>query len=253
MPRIALSVEYDGTDFSGWQTQKDGRNVQDTLQTALSQVADESIDVVCAGRTDAGVHALAQIVHFDTTASRSNRSWVLGANTNLPHDVNVNWATEVSEAFHARFSARSRTYRYRILNRTSRSALERHRAHWAFKPLDHSLMEEAAAFLLGEHDFSAFRAAACQAKSPHRNVQKISVQRRDDWVTIEVQANAFLQHMVRNIAGVLLEIGHGEQPPSWAQTVLASKDRRQGGVTAPAQGLYFVHVEYPPEAGLKVG
>jgi tRNA pseudouridine38-40 synthase len=248
--RIALGIEYDGTSYSGWQRQKNGIGVQQRLEEALSVVADESIDVHCAGRTDTGVHASGQVVHFDTVADRSDRGWLLGANTNLPSDINVGWVARVSSDFHARFSATARSYRYQILNRLQRSALHRNRAWWVYQPLDEQRMHEAAQLLLGEHDFSAFRAAGCQARSAMREVTRVSVTRCGDWLTLEISANAFLMHMVRNITGTLAAIGQGEQPIEWAAEVLASRDRTAGGITAPAHGLTLVSVDYPAEFGI---
>ena len=248
--RIALGIEYDGTSYNGWQRQKNGIGIQQRLEEALSVVADESIEVHCAGRTDTGVHASGQVVHFDTQAERSERGWLLGANTNLPADISVGWVVRVSDEFHARFSATARSYRYRILNRLQRSALHRHRAWWVHQPLDEKRMHEAAQRLIGEHDFSAFRAAGCQAKSATREVTQVSVTRSGDWLTLEISANAFLMHMVRNITGTLAAIGLGEQPVSWAAEVLESRDRTAAGVTAPAHGLTLVSVEYPDEFGI---
>jgi tRNA pseudouridine38-40 synthase len=248
--RIALGIEYDGTSYNGWQRQENGVGVQQRLEEALTLVADHAVDVVCAGRTDTGVHASGQVVHFDTTARRSDRSWLLGANTNLPPDINVCWAQPADEDFHARFSATGRRYRYQILNRLQRSALHRHRAWWVHQPLDESVMHEAAQLLRGEHDFSAFRAAGCQAKTAMRELTAISVQRHDDWVTVDVSANAFLMHMVRNITGTLVAIGQGEQPVRWARDVLESRDRTTGGVTAPPHGLTLVAVDYPKSFGI---
>ncbi|HLT89756.1 MAG TPA: tRNA pseudouridine(38-40) synthase TruA [Woeseiaceae bacterium] len=248
--RIALGIEYDGTAYNGWQRQDSGIGVQERVEEALSAVADAPVEATCAGRTDAGVHASAQVVHFDTRAERSPRNWVLGANSHLPPDVNALWAVPVPDDFHARYSARARTYRYLILNRMTRSALWRDRAWWVHRALDVEPMRAAAACLIGEHDFSAFRAAGCQAKTPRREVRAIEIVRRGDWVTIEATANAFLQHMVRNIVGVLAAVGTGERPPEWAAAVLESRDRREGGITAPAHGLTLVAVEYPPHFGL---
>lgn len=221
--------------------------MQERLEDAVSKVANESIEVVCAGRTDTGVHASAQVVHFDTTAERSDRGWLLGTNTNLPDDICVTWAQPVDDDFHARFSATGRSYRYLILNRLNRSALHRNRAWWVHQPLNESLMHEAAQQLLGEHDFSAFRAAGCQAKTPNRNLTSISVTRDREWLTLSVSANAFLQHMVRNITGTLAAVGLGEQPVEWVAEVLQSRDRKAGGVAAPPNGLTLVGVEYPAE------
>ena len=243
--RIALGIEYDGTSYNGWQRQNNGTGVQQRLEEALAVVANEDVEVTCAGRTDTGVHASGQVVHFDTRAERSERSWLLGANTNLPADINVSWARRVSDDFHARFSATGRSYRYVILNRLQRSALHRHRAWWVHQPLDESRMHEAAQALIGEHDFSAYRAAGCQAGSAIRDVTSIDVTRDGDWVFLDVSANAFLMHMVRNITGTLAAIGQGEQPVSWAAEVLESRDRTAGGVTAPPHGLTLVAVDYP--------
>jgi tRNA pseudouridine38-40 synthase len=248
--RIALGIEYDGTSYNGWQRQKNGIGVQQRLEEALASVANEPVDVVCAGRTDTGVHASGQVVHFDTSADRGERGWLLGANTNLPPDISVSWVRQVSEDFHARFSATSRRYRYVILNRLQRSALHRHRAWWVYQPLDEKIMHEAAQSLLGEHDFSAFRAAGCQAHSATRELTSISVARHDDWVILDVTANAFLMHMVRNITGTLAAIGQGEQPIEWIREVLESRDRTLGGVTAPPHGLTLVAVDYPEGFGV---
>jgi len=248
MQRVALGVEYDGADFCGWQMQKSGvRTVQEELEKALSLVADMPVRVHCAGRTDTGVHGVGQVVHFDTEAQRSPRSWVLGANANLPFDVNVTWAKPVDEAFHARFSATSRAYRYIILNRMTRSCLNRNRAVWLHRPLDADRMHEAAQALIGSHDFSSFRAQGCQAKSPVRILSQLDVSRQNDRVIIDVEANAFLHHMVRNLAGVLMAIGRGDEPVGWAREVLERRDRARGGVTAPPEGLYLMHVGYPDE------
>ena len=232
--RIALGVEYDGRHFHGWESQRNARTVQDALEQALARVADEPVRTVCAGRTDAGVHGLGQVVHFDTRAERSERSWVFGANANLPGDVAVLWARPVGEEFHARFAAMGRSYRYVIFNRPVRPAVLKGLVSWECRPLDVVPMAEAAATLLGEHDFSAFRAAGCQARSPVRTLHRLDVRRDAEMVFLEVEANAFLQHMVRNLAGVLMAIGDGRRPPEWAAEVLAGRDRRLGGVTAAA-------------------
>jgi tRNA pseudouridine38-40 synthase len=202
--------------------------------------------VVAAGRTDAGVHAAAQVAHFDSTAERSPRAWVLGANSHLPDDVSVSWARPVPQHFHARYSAQSRTYRYVILNRSMRSALAHGWAAFVHRPLDLERMRTAAALLIGEHDFSAFRAAECQARSPIRRLERLTVERSAEWFTIEATANAFLHHMVRNLAGLLIAIGSGEAPPEWAGEVLAGRDRTKGAATAPPEGLYLYRVNYPP-------
>jgi len=244
--RIALGIEYDGSDFAGWQLQEAGvRTVQGSVEQALSQVADHPLRVICAGRTDAGVHATAQVVHFDTPAQRSAHSWVCGANANLPKGVSVQWARDVPDDFHARFSAVRRRYRYVILNRAVRPAFLAGRVAWEYRPLDEALMGEAAQCLLGEHDFSAYRAVACQAKSPVRTLYELSVRRDRDLIFLDLEANAFLHHMVRNIAGVLMDIGAGKQSPAWAREVLETRDRTLGGITASPHGLYLTGVIYP--------
>jgi tRNA pseudouridine38-40 synthase len=248
--RIALGLEYDGTAYNGWQRQRTGDGVQARVEKALTIVANESIAVICAGRTDTGVHASGQVVHFDTNSERGSRGWLLGANSNLPDDVSVNWAYPVDDSFHARFSATSRSYRYHILNRLERSALHRHRAWWVYEPLDAGRMHTAAQALLGQHDFTAYRAAGCQASTPNREITAISVARDGDWITLDVTANAFLQHMVRNITGTLMAIGRGDQPVDWAREVLESGDRKRGGAAAPPHGLTLVGVDYPPEFDL---
>jgi len=245
MIRIALGIEYDGSHFNGWQTQLGVRTVQETLEKALSKVADQPVSVICAGRTDSGVHGLEQVVHFDTTANRLPRSWVFGTNCYLPNDVNVLWATPIDQSFHARFSAIQRHYRYIILNRPVRSSLYAKRMTWFYPPLEITRMQEAAQFLMGEHDFSAFRAQACQAKSPIRTITRLEISQHEQQLWIEVSANAFLQHMVRNIAGVLMTIGTGKENPLWAKQILETRNRTQGGITAPPDGLYLKAVDYP--------
>jgi tRNA pseudouridine38-40 synthase len=248
--RIALGLEYLGAAFKGWQAQQGVPTVQQAVETALSKVADHPVKVICAGRTDAGVHATGQVVHFDTTAVRSMRAWVLGTNSNLPPEIVVLWARVVEADFHARFSATSRRYRYIILNRWTRPAVLRAQVAWERQRLGEQHMQRAALHLLGEHDFTSFRALACQAKNPLRTVYELAVNRSSDYVYIDVHANAFLYHMVRNIAGVLTTIGIGERPPAWTAELLRTRDRALGGVTAPATGLYLVHVAYPPRFGL---
>lgn len=246
--RIALGVEYDGTAFHGWQTQQPGvRTVQTSLETALAQVANHPVTLHAAGRTDAGVHALEQVVHFDTTAQRSERSWLLGTNVNLPPDVAVRWVQPLDASFHARFSAMARHYRYHIQLTEMRSALQRDRAVWIYGAIDVAQMREAAAALVGEHDFSSFRAISCQAKSPIRRVHYLKLTEQDRMLTLHIGANGFLHHMVRNIAGVLIAIGRGHAPVEWTTQLLALRDRKQGGVTAPPQGLYFVRADYPAQ------
>lgn len=242
--RIAMGVEYDGTGFAGWQTQAGERTVQATVEAAISRVADHPVKTVCAGRTDAGVHALGQVIHLDSDAPRSTRSWLLGTNTSLPPDIAIRWVRPVDGEFHARFSARRRHYRYVVFNHTARGAIHRHRACWHHRPLDTRSMAEAARHLVGEHDFSSYRALACQAKSPVRIVYRLEVSREGDYLFIDIEANGFLHHMVRNVTGVLMTIGAGERPPHWAAEVLAYRDRTLGGVTAPAQGLYLMRVTY---------
>lgn len=244
--RVALGVEYDGTAFHGWQTQSGVRTVQDELERALAKLADHPIGVTVAGRTDAGVHGIGQVVHFDTEARRQTGSWVLGTNSFLPRDICVLWARPVEDAFHARFSAIARRYRYLILNRGSRPALLRSRVTWEFRALDADRMAAAARHLVGEHDFSAFRAQECQAKSPVRTLHHLDARREGDFISIDAEANGFLHHMVRNIAGVLMSIGMGKAEPEWADEVLQGRDRARGGVTAPASGLYLMQVRYPP-------
>ncbi|MDQ2694635.1 MAG: tRNA pseudouridine(38-40) synthase TruA [Pseudomonadota bacterium] len=249
--RIALGIEYDGSGFRGWQAQQPGvRTVQHCLERALARVADAPVAVACAGRTDAGVHATGQVVHFDTGAHRPLRAWMLGGNANLPADISVTWACSAPETFHARFSATARRYRYLIYNHPARPALLRQRATWIHRPLDAQRMQAAGQALLGEHDFSAYRALQCQARHPVRTVHELTVVRREAFIILEVEANAFLHHMVRNIAGVLLAIGGGDRPPQWAREVLEARDRTRGGVTAPAAGLYLTAVRYPPAFGL---
>ncbi|MDH5328230.1 MAG: tRNA pseudouridine(38-40) synthase TruA [Gammaproteobacteria bacterium] len=250
--RIALGIEYDGSAYNGWQLQ-DGDNVttvQACVEQAVTTVANHPVRVICAGRTDTGVHALSQVVHFETESERSQRSWVFGCNANLPKNIVVTWARMVSEDFHARFSAKSRRYLYVILNRPVRPTFLAKRVTWEYRPLDEQRMADAAQALVGEHDFNAYRATACQAKSPVRHVYSIEVRRNGEWVTIEIRANAFLHHMVRNIAGVLMTIGAGEQAVAWAEQVLQSRDRSLGGVTSPPCGLYLVDVEYDDSYGL---
>ena len=250
--RIALGIEYDGTGFSGWERQLCRRTVQQVVELAVGAIADHAIKVVCAGRTDAGVHALGQVVHFDTRARRDQRNWLLGVNSRLPDDVNVRWCSPVNDSFHARFSAQSRMYRYLLHNQPTRSALQRSRTVWEHQPLDAALMQAGAGYLLGKHDFSSFRGSRCQAHSPIRTIHELSVRRVGRFIVIDIRANAFLLHMVRNIAGVLVAIGKGERQPRWAEQVLLAKDRRQAGVTARPQGLYLIGVNYPSRFALGV-
>ena len=248
--RIALGIEYDGTDFLGWQRLTHGNTVQAAIEAALSFVADAPVEVTCAGRTDAGVHARCQVVHFDTDAERSERSWRLGANSRLPHSVAVLWAQPVADGFHARYGAVARRYRYVILNRPVRAALDARYVTWERVPLDAEAMQAAAQALVGEHDFSAFRAVSCQAHSARRDVREIAVRRTGEQVIIEIEANAFLHHMVRNIVGSLLPVGRGERPPGWVGELLRGGDRTAAGPTAPPNGLCFLGPRYPAPFGL---
>jgi len=251
MKRIALGIEYNGSLFNGYQLQSAGtRTVQGELERALSKVANEPVRLTCAGRTDTGVHATGQVVHFDTAVERELKAWMLGGNTNLPRDISIHWVRQVSAEFSARFSAISRSYRYILFNRKVRSAVFQHNVSWSFEPLDATVMNEAAQLLIGEHDFSAFRSSQCQAKHAVREMQAISVKREADYVILDIRANAFLHHMVRNIMGTLMVIGRGEQPVTWIQEVLQAQDRKKAGMTAQAAGLYLINVEYPEEHGL---
>ncbi len=251
--RYALGVEYDGSRFYGWQSQRQSPTVQAVLEAALSQIAAEPLAVTAAGRTDRGVHALCQVVHFDSRARRPHRAWVLGLNSLLPVPVAGRWLRPVGGDFHARYSAEARTYRYRIINRWTRPALDHHRAAWVYRPLDAEAMHEAAQCLIGEHDFSSFRAAGCQSHHARRRLETIAVGRHGDEVWIEVTANAFVYHMVRNIAGALIAVGRGARPAAWLAELLAARDRRQSAATAPAAGLYFVGPRYAPRWQLPVG
>ncbi|MDZ7781837.1 MAG: tRNA pseudouridine(38-40) synthase TruA [Halioglobus sp.] len=250
--RIACRVEYDGSAYNGWQSQSGGNvtTVQDALQSALAAVAGTSVRLHCAGRTDTGVHAHAQFVHFDAPAPRSSKAWVVGGNANLPEDIRLHWARAVPAEFHARHSARSRLYRYVVSNTPVRPALLRDKVTWHRPELNAADMHEAAQALVGEQDFSAFRAASCQSASPMRNVHRVAVSRRRDLVVVEIEANAFLHHMVRNIAGTLLAIGEGRAPVAWLRELLRAGDRTLSAETAPARGLYLADVGYPHEFGL---
>lgn len=250
--RIALLLEYDGANYNGWQIQKKPAvpTVQEHLERALSRIANHAVSVVCAGRTDAGVHACAQTIHFDASVIRPTKAWIEGVNTYLPKDIVVKAAAPVSAEFHARFSAIKRTYRYIIYNQAVRSAVLASKVTWVRDSLNADLMHEAAQALLGELDFSAYRASGCQSNTPFRFMESIHVYRRGDFVITELTANAFLLHMVRNIMGVLIAIGRGEQPVQWAKQVLDSKDRTQAGLTAKPDGLYLVKAHYPSEFNL---
>ena len=248
--RFAMQVEYDGTNYSGWQRQQHSRSVQETLEASLSKVANQQVRVVCAGRTDAGVHASSQVVHFDTVAKRSAYQWMFGCNSALPADIKICWAQSVSAQFHARFSALSRSYRYIIYDRPQSPAIFSSGLTWSKRKLDADKMNQAIQLLLGEHDFSSFRASRCAAYSPVRNVLSANVKRVADFVILEITANAFLQHMVRNIAGVLLAIGSSDLSTAHIGELLALKDRTKSAPTAAPHGLYLVDVEYPPDFGL---
>ena len=251
--RIALGIEYDGSGFSGWQSQPNGNTVQDVLQTALSKIAGVKLTAHCAGRTDAGVHGIGQVVHIDPTVARPLTAWVRGVNTFLPPSVAVTWAREVDDGFHARFSARGRSYRYLLLNHPVRPALMASRVGWFHLPLDVEAMQAGAERLLGTHDFSAFRAAECQAKTPVKTLRRAEVRRQGDLVTFDFQADAFLHHMVRNLVGSLIFVGKGLRSPEWMSELLEQRDRTLAAPTFAPGGLYFMGVEYeekwrlPPE------
>ena len=244
--KIALGITYDGAAYHGWQYQNNELpTVQYALERALSRVANHDVKVVCAGRTDAGVHATAQVVHFMTEAERTDYSWVFGTNSNLPRDISASWAKPVPHEFEARYSARSRRYRYIIYNHPIRPALLGRELGWARHPLDIQMMQAGAKHLLGEHDFSSFRGANCQSKTAMRQIFELDISRHHDLVIVDVRANAFLLHMVRNIVGVLVDVGSGQYPPEWVKSVLAARDRKAAGVTFMPYGLYLVAVEYP--------
>ena len=250
--RIGCRIEYDGSRYSGWQSQPHlaVKTVQSTLEKGLAAVANTAVRVQCAGRTDSGVHGFVQVVHFDAPVERNAKAWVLGVNANLPADVRVHWAVPVAPDFHARFSALARRYRYVIANTPVRPALLTGQVSWQRRPLNHQAMHAAAQSILGERDFSAFRAASCQSKTPMRNVHSVAVSRRGDLVIVDIKANAFLHHMVRNIVGSLMAVGLGRQPPHWLGELMQGRDRALAAETAPADGLYLVDVEYPDHFGL---
>jgi tRNA pseudouridine38-40 synthase len=248
MSRICLTVQYDGSEYHGWQFQKSMphlQTVQATLEAALSKIADHEVSVVCAGRTDRGVHALGQVVHFDTTAQRDLSAWVLGANSHLPDSVVVRTSQLVADDFHARFSALTRSYRYKIYNSKLPDVFANRLATWVKTKLDVPAMQIAAKYLIGEHDFSAFRASGCQAKTAVRNLELLDVTRNKHWIDVDLRANAFLYHMVRNIMGSLILVGKGFRPPEWVQDILLQKDRKLAADTASARGLYLTAVQYP--------
>ena len=250
MPRIALGIEYDGSRFLGWQKQPGGATVQDALESGLAEIAGGAVATTAAGRTDRGVHARLQVVHFDTTADRPLSAWVRGVNALLPPAVAVLWAHEVPEHFHARYSALSRTYRYELLNRAVRPALAASYSGWFHLPLDVAAMRVAAAALLGEHDFSAFRSSECQAKSPVRTIHALEIERRGECIDFVIRANAFLHHMVRNLVGTLVYVGKGKHPAQWVKEVLEARERARAAPTFGPEGLYLETIEYEPEWGL---
>jgi tRNA pseudouridine38-40 synthase len=248
--RLALGISYNGQSYDGWQSQPSGRTVQDQLEKALSKFADQRISTLCAGRTDAGVHGLMQVVHFDTDAQRRMFSWVRGSNANLPSDIAVQWAHEVPREFHCRASALSRRYAYVLLESPVRPSVEAGRVGWAYQPLDMAAMQAAARHLLGEHDFSSFRASACQALSPVKNLMDVQIARKGAYWRFEFEANAFLHHMIRNIMGCLIAIGQGRKPPDWIRDVLAARDRDAAAPTFSPDGLYFLGPRYDAHWGL---
>ena len=248
--RIALGVEYNGSHFSGWQRQTNAKSVQQTLEQAISKVADAMTFVQAAGRTDTGVHATEQVVHFDCDNTRELKAWIMGVNSYLPNSVSVLWAKHVDEQFHARFSAKSRRYRYVIYQHATRPALLDGLLTWQYANIDLGKMQNAAKHLVGTHDFTSYRAVACQAKDPTRTVYELNLSQRNEFIFMDIRANGFLHHMVRNIAGVLISIGKNEQHEDWTLEVLENCDRTLGGITAPAAGLYFVKVQYDEKYGL---
>jgi len=251
--RVALGVEYDGGAFEGWQTQPHGRTVQDVLEAALAEVAGAPVATVCAGRTDTGVHGTAQVVHFDAPAVRPLMAWVRGVNAHLPRAAAVRWAVEVEADFHARYSAQARRYRYVLLNQATRPAVLAGKVGWFHAPLDEVRMAAAAAALLGTHDFSAFRAAACQAKSPVRDLREAAVRRLGPYLLFDFCANGFLHHMVRNLVGALVYVGKGRYSPEWLADVLAGRERSRAAPTFAPDGLYLCGVEYGPQWSLPGG
>lgn len=248
--KIALGLEYDGSRFLGWQTQPGGGTVQDALESSLAAIAGEQVDVTCAGRTDRGVHALDQVVHFEVAAQRPASAWVRGVNALLPESVVVHWACEVPADFHARYSARARTYRYVLVNRAVRPAIAARHAGWFHVPLDLGAMRAAARYLVGEHDFSAFRSAECQARSPVRTLHALEIEQRGERIDFVLRANAYLHHMVRNVVGTLVYVGKGKHPPEWVRDVLESRDRSRAAPTFAAHGLYLERVDYEARWGL---
>lgn len=248
--RIALMVEYDGSQYHGWQAQNGLHTVQQTLENAIIKVADKELTITAAGRTDTGVHATNQVIHFDSEKPRSIHSWIHGVNSFLPKDICVKWGREMSDHFHARYSATARRYCYIIYNAAVRPALFRSQVTWQYRQLNHDLMQEGGQYLLGENDYTSFRSIECQSNTPMRNIHQIQINRSGDMVIIDITANAFLHHMVRNIAGVLMAVGTGKKPPNWVGEILQAKDRRLGAETAPPYGLYLMSITYPKEFGI---
>jgi len=251
--KYAVCVEYDGIPYCGWQKLSHAPSVQEEVEKALSKVANHGVDVICAGRTDSGVHGIGQVIHFESESLRNDKAWLLGGNTNLPSNIGFRWIRAVEPDFHARFSALDRHYRYVVLNRKMRPSLLHNHVTWHHPPLDELQMQRAADVLIGEHDFSSFRASACQARHAIREIKSITVSRKGDYIYIDICANAFLHHMVRNIVGSLFEVGSEIKPVEWFSELLAVKDRTQAGITAPANGLYFVSVSYPEKYKLPEG
>lgn len=245
--KYAACIEYDGSAYFGWQYQDHAPSVQGDVEAAISRVANHPVKIVCAGRTDTGVHGIGQIIHFESESDRSIDAWQFGTNSNLPDTTVMRWVKPVDDRFHARFSAGARRYRYIVLNRDTRPAILSKRVAWTRKKLNHELMHQASQHLLGEHDFTSLRAAGCQAKHAVRTIHDIGVSREGDFIYLDVKANAFLYHMVRNIAGTLFTVGEGKNSVDWVAELIAKQDRREAGATAPAGGLYFVHVDYPKQ------
>ncbi|WP_278405352.1 tRNA pseudouridine(38-40) synthase TruA [Pseudoalteromonas ruthenica] len=245
--RVALGIEYNGARYSGWQRQSHVSSIQAEIETALSRICNHPVDITCAGRTDAGVHATGQVVHFDTHAERDMGAFTLGMNSQLPDDIAVRYAMPTADDFHARFSATARRYRYVIYNHPYRPGILRSGVTHYHHPLDETRMQAACAYMLGEQDFTSFRAVHCQSNTPFRNIHHLFVERVGDYIVVDIKANAFLHHMVRNITGCLMDIGVGEQEPQWMQHLLAIKDRTQASATAKPNGLYLVDVDYPEQ------
>ena len=243
--KIALGIEYAGYNYYGWQKQSISPTIQETVESALSDIANEIVNVYCAGRTDTGVHAIQQVIHFETLSAREPHSWILGANSKLPKDISVIWALNVDDNFHARYAAENRTYQYLILNRRSRPAILNRLVTWECQQLDFKKMVEASKCLIGQHDFTSFRAVSCQAKSPIRTVHKLEINKIEDYFVITISANGFLHHMVRNIAGALIAVGIGKEKVNWVADTLDAKNRTEAGVTATPDGLYLVNITYP--------